>query len=78
MGSKYFEDSRGNKSSLRVLVAVFIVIEILLLLIWGAVFLYDALKGERSDYVGLAAILTAILGSGVASFAFKAYQKKYE
>ncbi len=73
----YLQDDKGNRSSFRVLMVAFFVIVFCVLIVWGIIFVIES-RNENPDYYGLAAILTALFGSGVGAFAAKAQQKRHE
>lgn len=72
-----FQDNKGNHSSMRVMLAIFISMVSACVVVLLALVVKESYK-ELPDYTGLSLIITAFLGGGVVSLIAKAVQKKYE
>lgn len=72
-----FQDNKGNTSSMRVVFFVFVVSLVAMLGVVFVALLRESAKGD-ADYMGLAAVVTALMAGGFGAFVQKALQKKYE
>lgn len=75
--NRLFRDDRGNESSMRVMLFIFISTIAVCVAVLLALVVKESYK-EVPDYSGLSLIITAFLGGGVISLVAKALQKKYE
>jgi positive regulator of sigma E activity len=73
----YLNDDKGNKSSLRAMLAYLFTLIGLMVVVWIGAFISETFR-ETPDYSGLAQIIGAIMGGGVVSLAAKVVQKKFE
>jgi positive regulator of sigma E activity len=75
--NSYTQDDKGNKSSLRFILAYLFALIGLMVVVWVGAFISESFKPEP-DYSGLAQIIGAIMGGGVVSLIAKVIQKKFE
>lgn len=75
--STLFQDDKGNESTMRVIVTIFVGVISICIAVLLALVVKESYK-ESPDYSGLATIISAFLGGGVISLVAKAVQKKYE
>ena len=72
------QDDRGNRSSMRVAFAVFIILDVVLVTIMCVSIVAALIRREFVDWQGMSYFLGAIGLSTSGAFGAKAYQKKYE
>ena len=77
MKAKMFQDNKGNTSSMRVVFFMFVISLVAMLGVVLVALLRESAKAD-ADYMGLAAVVTALMGGGFGAMYQKALQKKYE
>lgn len=77
MKAKMFQDNKGNTSSMRVVFFMFVISLVAMLGVVLVALLRESAKAD-ADYMGLAAVVTALMAGGFGAFVQKALQKKYE
>ena len=71
-------DDKGNRSSMRVAFAVFIILDVVLVTVMVGSIITSIVRRELVDWTGLSYFLGAIGFSTSGAFGAKALQKKYE
>lgn len=72
------QDDKGNRSSMRIAFAVFIIMDVILVMIMSAGIVISYIRSEPVDWTGMSYFLGAIGFSTSGAFGAKALQKKYE
>ncbi len=74
---KTLEDDKGNPSSFRMMLLVFVILWFILIVLWGRAFCIEMERGEP-DYDGLAVLFGALVVQVLGMIAGHVIRKKYE